>query len=83
MEYALLSATNITYTDPGTGLIYTNLFDQMLDAVVFAMKRAGFPDIRLFIAETGWPNGGDIDQIGANIYNSATFNRNIIKKTYR
>ncbi|GFY99411.1 O-Glycosyl hydrolases family 17 protein [Actinidia rufa] len=31
-------------------------------------------------AETGWPNGGDVDQIGANIFNSATFNRNIIKK---
>ncbi|PSR94952.1 Glucan endo-1,3-beta-glucosidase [Actinidia chinensis var. chinensis] len=80
LEYALMSATNITYIDPGTGLTYTNLLDQMLDAVVYAMKRVGFPDIRLFIAETGWPNGGDIDQIGANIYNSATFNRNIIKK---
>ncbi|XP_052171216.1 probable glucan endo-1,3-beta-glucosidase A6 [Diospyros lotus] len=80
LDYALLAAKNITYTDPGTGLTYTNLLDQMLDAIVFAMKRLGFPDIRLFIAETGWPNGGDFDQIGVNIYNAATYNRNVIKK---
>ncbi|KAL7263976.1 hypothetical protein ACSBR1_002014 [Camellia fascicularis] len=80
LEYALLMAKNITYTDPGTGLSYTNLLDQMLDSVIFAMKRIGFPDLRLFIAETGWPNGGDIDQIGVNIYNAATYNRNVIKK---
>ncbi|RVW92773.1 putative glucan endo-1,3-beta-glucosidase A6 [Vitis vinifera] len=52
----------------------------MLDSVVFAMKRLGFPEIRLWIAETGWPNAGDIDQIGANIYNAATYNRNLIKR---
>ncbi|KAL6978855.1 hypothetical protein U1Q18_020523, partial [Sarracenia purpurea var. burkii] len=80
LDYALLMAKNITYTDPGTGLTYTNLLDQMLDSVVFAMKRLGFPDIRLFVAETGWPNGGDLDQIGANIYNAATYNRNVVKK---
>lgn len=80
LDYALLSATNITYTDPISGLKYTNLLDQLLDAVIFAMKKLGYPDIRLFIAETGWPNGGDIDQIGANIYNAATYNRNAAKK---
>lgn len=80
LDYALLEATNTTYTDPGSGLTYTNLFDQMVDAVIFAMKRLGYPDIRVFIAETGWPNGGDFDQIGCNIYNAATYNRNVIKK---
>lgn len=80
LDYALFQSRNITYTDPNTGLTYTNLFDQMLDALHFAMKRLGFPDIRIFIAETGWPNGGDIDQIGANIYNAATYNRNVVKK---
>ncbi|CAA3016051.1 probable glucan endo-1,3-beta-glucosidase A6 [Olea europaea subsp. europaea] len=80
LDYALLAATNITYKDPVSGLTYTNLLDQMLDSVIFAMKRLGYPNIRLFIAETGWPNGGDIDQIGANIYNAATYNRNVVKK---
>jgi exo-beta-1,3-glucanase (GH17 family) len=80
LDYALLQATNTTYTDPGSGLTYTNLFDQMVDAVIFAMNRLGYPDIRVFIAETGWPNGGDYDQIGCNIYNAATYNRNVVKK---
>lgn len=80
LDYALMESKNITYTDPVSNLTYTNLFDQMLDAVVFAMKRLGYPDLRIFIAETGWPNGGDYDQIGANIYNAATYNRNVVKK---
>ncbi|GLT64852.1 hypothetical protein SLA2020_373190 [Shorea laevis] len=80
LDYALLQSRNITYTDPVSKLTYTNLFDQMIDAVIFAMKRLGYPDIRIWIAETGWPNGGDRDQIGCNIYNAATYNRNIVKK---
>lgn len=91
LDYALLEAKNITYTDPNTNLTYTNLFDQLVDAVFFAMERLGYPNIPIFIAETGWPNGGDFDQIGAdiyhgfdqigaNIYNAATYNRNIVKK---
>ncbi|KAK6163726.1 hypothetical protein DH2020_000590 [Rehmannia glutinosa] len=80
LDYALLEPTNITYTDPVSGLKYTNLLDQMLDALVFAMKRLGYPNIRLFLAETGWPSGGDPDQIGANLYNAATYNRNVVKK---
>lgn len=80
LDYALMKASDLTYTDPGSGLTYTNLLDQMIDSVIFAMKKLGYPNIRIFIAETGWPNGGDIDQIGASIYNSATYNRNVIKK---
>lgn len=79
LDYALLKPNSSSYTDPVSGLYYTNLLEQMLDALYFAMKRAGYPDTRLFIAETGWPNGGDIDQIGANIYNAAVYNRNVVK----
>ncbi|KAI5657343.1 hypothetical protein M9H77_26136 [Catharanthus roseus] len=82
LDYALLQVKNSSYkyTDPGSGLVYTNLLDQMLDSVVFSMKKLGYPDIRLYIAETGWPHSGDVDQIGANIYNAATYNRNVVKK---
>ncbi|KAL9235629.1 hypothetical protein vseg_010373 [Gypsophila vaccaria] len=79
LDYALFKG-NVTYTDPGSRLTYTNMLDQMLDAVHFAMKKVGFPDTRIWIAETGWPNGGDIDQIGANVYNAATYNRNLVKR---
>ncbi|XP_059630050.1 probable glucan endo-1,3-beta-glucosidase A6 [Cornus florida] len=80
LDFALLNAGNLTYTDPGTGLTYTNLLDQMLDSVVFAMAKMGYDNMRIAIAETGWPNGGDIDQPGANMYNAATYNRNLVRK---
>lgn len=80
LDFALLRETNTSYTDPNSGLVYTNLLDQMLDSVIFAMAKLGYSDIRLAISETGWPNAGDFDQIGANIYNAATYNRNLIKK---
>ncbi|XP_018501373.2 probable glucan endo-1,3-beta-glucosidase A6 [Pyrus x bretschneideri] len=80
LGYALLESKNITVTDPASGLTYHNLFDQMVDALIFAMKRLGYPDTRIWIAETGWPSGGDYDQIGANIRNAATYNRNVVKK---
>ncbi|KAL2469463.1 O-Glycosyl hydrolase family 17 protein [Abeliophyllum distichum] len=80
LDYALFKGGNLTYKDPGSGLIYTNLLDQMLDSVIFAMQKLGFPNIKMAIAETGWPNSGDIEQSGANIYNAATFNRNLIKR---
>lgn len=79
LDYALFKG-GVNYTDPVSGLTYTNLLDQMLDSVHFAMKRLGYPDVRIWIAETGWPNGGDIDQIGANVYNAATYNRNLVKR---
>ncbi|KAL6976306.1 hypothetical protein U1Q18_025094, partial [Sarracenia purpurea var. burkii] len=70
----------LTYTDPGSGLEYTNLLDQMLDSLVFAMAKLGHHNVKLAIAETGWPNGGDIDQPGANIHNAAIYNRNLVQK---
>ncbi|KAB2620317.1 glucan endo-1,3-beta-glucosidase A6 [Pyrus ussuriensis x Pyrus communis] len=80
LAYALFESKNITVTDPVSGLTYHNLFDQMVDALIFAMKRLGYPDTRIWIAETGWPSSGDFDQIGANIRNAATYNRNVVKK---
>ncbi|PHT33017.1 putative glucan endo-1,3-beta-glucosidase A6 [Capsicum baccatum] len=79
LDFALFKGVQ-TYTDPISGYVYTNLLDQMLDSVVFAMQKLGFHRIRLAIAETGWPNGGDYDEIGANIYNAATYNRNLVRR---
>ncbi|XP_022734985.1 probable glucan endo-1,3-beta-glucosidase A6 [Durio zibethinus] len=79
LDFALFGET-VNQTDLGSGLVYTNLLDQMLDSVIFAMEKLGYTNIRLAIAETGWPTAGDIDQVGANIYNAATYNRNLIRK---
>ena len=79
LDFALFQG-NSTYTDPHTGLVYYNLVDQMLDSVIFAMTKLGYPYIRIAISETGWPHSGDIDETGANVFNAATYNRNLIKK---
>lgn len=79
LDYALFKG-GVNYTDPVSGLTYTNLLDQMLDSIHFAMKKLGYGDVRIWIAETGWPNGGDVDEIGANVHNAATYNRNLVQK---
>ncbi|KAL8139021.1 hypothetical protein V2J09_005022 [Rumex salicifolius] len=80
LDYALLNGGGANYTDPVSNLTYTNLLDQMLDSVVFSMKKLSVPNLRLWIAETGWPNSCDIDQIGGNHHNAATYNRNLVQK---
>ncbi|KAF2920582.1 probable glucan endo-1,3-beta-glucosidase A6 [Oryza sativa Japonica Group] len=78
LDYALFQGEASThYVDPGTGLTYTNLFDQMLDAVVAAMARLGYGNVKLAVSETGWPTAGDADELGANVHNAATYNRNL------
>ncbi|KAL5542768.1 hypothetical protein UlMin_010478 [Ulmus minor] len=78
LDSALLKG-NFRYKDPGTGLVYTNLLDQMLDSIIFAMTKLGFPKIPLLIAETGWPTSGD-GNLGANVVNAAIYNRNLVKR---
>lgn len=63
LDFALFEA-NFEQIDGGTGLAYTNLLDEMLDSLIFAMAKLGYPDIRLVISETGWPTVGDIEQPG-------------------
>ncbi|XP_031476299.1 probable glucan endo-1,3-beta-glucosidase A6 isoform X1 [Nymphaea colorata] len=79
LDYALFRTAKPTYTDPVNGLRYTNLLDQMLDSVVAAMAKLGFKNMPITIAETGWPNAGDLDQMGANIENAAVYNRNLAR----
>ncbi|CAH9108748.1 unnamed protein product [Cuscuta europaea] len=81
LDAALLREGNQTaVVDPVTGLAYTNLLDQMLDSVAFAMQDLGFNGVKIAISETGWPNAGDLDQPGANIHNAAAYNRNLVRK---
>ncbi|KAK9058488.1 hypothetical protein SSX86_023333 [Deinandra increscens subsp. villosa] len=77
LDFALLRSGNETYTDPQTGLVYTNLLDQMLDSVVYAMAKLGYDDVMLAISETGWPHEGES---GANRENAAEYNNNLVRK---
>ncbi|KAJ3683459.1 hypothetical protein LUZ60_013686 [Juncus effusus] len=78
LDYALFRAkTNSYYLDAGANLTYMNLLDQMLDSAISAMRKLGYNNIKLGISETGWPNSGDISEIGASDYNAAMYNRNL------
>lgn len=79
LDFALFRG-NFTTRDPGSGLLYSNLLDQMLDSLIFAMSKLGYTNIQLVISETGWPNSGDIEEPGANIFNAPTYNRNLIQR---
>ncbi|XP_022979803.1 probable glucan endo-1,3-beta-glucosidase A6 [Cucurbita maxima] len=79
LDFALFNG-NLEQIDRGSGLVYTNLLDEMLDSFIFAMAKLGYPNIRLVISETGWPTAGDIEQPGANLLNAATYNRNLVKR---
>lgn len=79
LDFALFRG-NFSIRDPASGLVYNNLLDQMLDSLIFAMSKLGYSNIQLVISETGWPNSGDIEEPGANIFNAATYNRNLIQR---
>jgi hypothetical protein len=73
-EYALfLNATGVD--DPSTGLHYSNLFDAMYDAAVFAMKALGYHDIPVMVTETGWPSRGEATTLDY----ARTYNNNVLK----
>ncbi|XP_029125668.1 probable glucan endo-1,3-beta-glucosidase A6 [Cajanus cajan] len=79
LDFALFRG-NSSIRDPASGLVYTNLLDQMLDSLIFAMSKLGYPNINLVISETGWPNSGDREEPGANTFNAATYNQNLIHR---
>ncbi|XP_059639612.1 glucan endo-1,3-beta-glucosidase 8-like [Cornus florida] len=56
---------------------YTNAFDVVYDTVVSALSKAGVPDLKLVVAEIGWPTDGDIN---ANVKNAKRFYDGLVKK---
>ncbi|KAK1298741.1 Glucan endo-1,3-beta-glucosidase [Acorus calamus] len=65
--------------DAATGINYTNMFDAQMDAVYTAMKRLGYGDVDIVVAETGWPSAGDPDQTAVNVENAMSYNGNLIR----
>ncbi|XP_058214019.1 glucan endo-1,3-beta-glucosidase [Rhododendron vialii] len=78
LNYALFNPNGGVF-DETTGLNYTNMFDAQLDAVYSAMKRLGYDDVDIVVAETGWPSAGDPDQPGISVDKAASYNGNLIR----
>ncbi|XP_058083969.1 glucan endo-1,3-beta-glucosidase isoform X2 [Magnolia sinica] len=78
LDYALFRPNPGVY-DQNTRLTYSNMLDGQLDAIFTAMKRLGFADVEIVIAETGWPSEGEPGQIGVSVESAADYNRNLIQ----
>ncbi|XP_021903141.1 glucan endo-1,3-beta-glucosidase 8 [Carica papaya] len=57
-------------------LLYTNVFDANLDTLVWALDKAGYPDMKIVVGEVGWPTDGDKH---ANIQNAQRFNQGLLR----
>ncbi|PPR86213.1 hypothetical protein GOBAR_AA34477 [Gossypium barbadense] len=56
--------------------VYKNAFDANLDTLIYALSKAGFPDMEVIVGEVGWPTDGDKN---ANTRNAKRFNQGLIK----
>ncbi|XP_027347809.1 glucan endo-1,3-beta-glucosidase-like [Abrus precatorius] len=78
LDYALFKPNGGVF-DSVTGVNYTNMFDAQMDAVFSAMKKLGYDDVELVVAETGWPSAGEPNQPGVSIENAELYNGNLIR----
>ncbi|XP_022899478.1 glucan endo-1,3-beta-D-glucosidase [Olea europaea var. sylvestris] len=69
---------NAGQVDSGNGHKYTNMFDAQVDAVHSALNAMGFKDIEIVVAETGWPHGGDSNEVGPSLDNAKAYVGNLI-----
>ncbi|KAF8700991.1 hypothetical protein HU200_033882 [Digitaria exilis] len=56
-------------------LVYTNLFDATVDALVAALEKEGFGGVQVAVTETGWPTAG---HPAAKPENAAAYNAEIV-----
>ncbi|GJM91919.1 hypothetical protein PR202_ga08341 [Eleusine coracana subsp. coracana] len=64
-----------TVRDDGNGLVYTNLFDAMVDAIHAALEKAKAPSVRVVVSESGWPSAGGT---AASVQNAQAYNQGVI-----
>ncbi|XXG48663.1 hypothetical protein AAC387_Pa02g3048 [Persea americana] len=73
-DFAFFEGTNNPIKDGDA--IYNNVFDANLDTLIWALHRAGFPDMPILVGEVGWPTDGDKN---ANIDNAKRFNQGLLR----
>ncbi|KAK6150540.1 hypothetical protein DH2020_015472 [Rehmannia glutinosa] len=59
------------------GISYTNMLDANLDTLVWALKKADAPKVKIIIGEIGWPTDGNIN---ANVDMAKRFYDGFFKK---
>ena len=81
INYALFKP-NPGIVDPNTSLHYDNMFDAQIDAAYAALQAAGYRDMEVRVAETGWASSGDQTEAGASVENARTYNFNLRKRLF-
>ncbi|KAI3759492.1 hypothetical protein L6452_07359 [Arctium lappa] len=51
-----------------------------MDVVHVSMKKLGYTDVEIVVAETGWPSSGDPTNVHANPVNAAAYIGGLMKK---
>ena len=81
LGYALFNSSS-PVTDSNNGLIYYNLYDAQIDALVSAMGKLNHGSLGVMVTETGWPSDGDPSyEPAANFANAEMYNQNLVKRT--
>ncbi|PNT73588.1 glucan endo-1,3-beta-glucosidase GV [Brachypodium distachyon] len=75
LSYATFQPGSTPVRDDGSGLVYTTLFDAMVDALYSALEKAGEPAVRVVVSESGWPSAGGF---GATVENARAYNQGLI-----
>ncbi|ESQ42070.1 hypothetical protein EUTSA_v10015248mg [Eutrema salsugineum] len=75
LDYAISNNEEVVVQDGPLG--YSNMFDAMFDAFVWAMEKEGVSDLPVVVSETGWPSAGNGDLTTPHI--AATYNGNFVK----
>ncbi|XVF02466.1 hypothetical protein REPUB_Repub04eG0177800 [Reevesia pubescens] len=58
-------------------LMYGNLFEASIDAVLYAMEKEGFTEVPVVVSETGWPKVGGV---AASLENALAYNENVVRR---
>ncbi|XP_010461136.1 PREDICTED: probable glucan endo-1,3-beta-glucosidase BG4 [Camelina sativa] len=75
LDYATFNTEAIVVQDGPLG--YSNMFDAIFDAFVWAMEKEGVKGLPMVVSETGWPSAGNGNLTTPDI--AATYNRNFVK----
>ncbi|XP_020225166.1 glucan endo-1,3-beta-glucosidase 8 isoform X1 [Cajanus cajan] len=73
-DFAFFDGNNKPLIDGNS--VYTNVFDANLDTLLWALEKAGYPDMDIIVGEVGWPTDGDRN---ANVQNAKRFNMGLLK----
>ncbi|MCD7464693.1 hypothetical protein HAX54_053241 [Datura stramonium] len=75
MEFAFFD-NNSGFKIHDGNVTYTNAVELMIDSLAWAIRKAGYPDMKIMIGQIGWPTDG---YPHANIKNAERFHKGLLK----